>query len=229
MGRARLLPTPTTLAGLVLAMALPAAAAAQAPPAAAPGLPRFDAAGYIVWLGAETRDLPGAVYRTWDATGGGALGGGFYWTEHVKLEVDVGVSEERVLYGSRTLESSPNGYRHLYTSHYAASRTVSLTTVYQALHNTWVHPFVGGGVDVDWERRRTEAEIRSYAASPAGSTSNVELLPDETSHARRVQAALVAGAKFYVSRRAFVRTDVRLSFSSQIDAVRWRAGAGFDF
>jgi hypothetical protein len=217
-----------TLAGVLVTLLVPVAAAAQTPAKATP-LPRFDVAGYVVWIGAHTADLPGDVYRTWDSTGGAAASAGFYLTEHVKLEVDVGAFDERVLFGSFAQESSRDFSRYVYQEHRVASRGLSLTTTYQFLHNTWVHPFVGGGVDIDWERRRTQTEIRTYRSSPTGSSSSVESLPDENARDERVRAAIATGAKFYVSPRVFVRTDVRVSFTDKVDAVRWRAGAGFDF
>jgi opacity protein-like surface antigen len=228
MGRQYLEPIRTTLAGFALTMALPVAAAAQSA-AKPPALPRFDVGGYFSWLGADTLDLPGEVYRTWEATAGGALSGGFYWTDHVKLEVDVGGSNERTLFGSVYQESTRNVSRYSYQEHRIASRELALTTVYQFLDNAWVHPFVGGGVELAWERRRTETEIRTFVSTPPTSSTTVERLPEETAHDLRARAALTTGAKFYVSPRVFLRTDLRVSFTNQIDAVRWRAGAGFDF
>jgi hypothetical protein len=228
MGRRQRNPSRCTLGGLVLVAALPIGAAAQTPPKA-PALPRFDIAGSVVWLGADADDLPGEVYRTWDATGGGVFTAGLYGTEHVKVELDVGTANEREVFGSATLESGRNSSRYIYQSHYVASRWLGLTASYQFLHNTWVHPFVGGGIDVDRERRRTETEIRTFVSSPTGSSSTIEHQDDEVVRRARVRAAFVTGAKFYVSPRLFARTDIRVSFSDHLAAVRWGAGAGVDF
>jgi hypothetical protein len=45
-----------------------------------------------------------------------------------------------------------------------------------------------------------------------------------------VRPSITGGAKFYVSDRAFIRTDFRTSFSPDRNVnVAWRSGVGFDF
>jgi len=45
-----------------------------------------------------------------------------------------------------------------------------------------------------------------------------------------VRPVVTGGFKFYVSQRAFVRTEVRTSFSTDRPlAIQWRGGVGIDF
>jgi opacity protein-like surface antigen len=216
-----------TLAGILVALLVPVGAAAQ-PPAKRPALPRLDVAGYVTWMGGQGHDLPDSVYRDWDAAAGGALSAGFYWTEHLKVELDAERTGEREVYGSFAFESPRNTSRYRYDSYYIGSHSLTLSTNYQYLHNTWVHPYVGIGLEMEWERTRKESEIRSYTTTPPYGSS-VEELPDEITRSWHARPALSTGAKFYVSPRVFLRTDVRVSFGSRADAVRWRVGGGIDF
>lgn len=218
----------TAWAGLLLALALPGSSAAQSEPASS-ALPRFDITASTGWFGSDTRNLPGEVYRTWDLTGVGNVSLGVYWTEHFKTELDLGVSGEQELYGSEALETTRNTSRYVYYEHSVRTRSVSLTPIYQFFHNTWVHPFVGAGVDFDRDSRRTEAQVRTFVSSPPTSTNTIEPLPDVVDRTVHVRAALASGVKVYVTRRAFLRTDVRVSMASRVQAVRWRVGGGIDF
>ena len=45
-----------------------------------------------------------------------------------------------------------------------------------------------------------------------------------------VRPVVTGGFKFYVSQRAFVRTEVRTAFSTKRPlAIQWRGGVGIDF
>lgn len=211
---------------LTLVLAWPGSSAAQTE--STPKLARFDVTASAGWWGSDTKDLPGDVYRNWDAAGSATLSFGTYWTEHVKTEIEFGGAGERDFYGTESLQSDRTASRYVYREHAIATRSLSLTGLYQLLHNTWVHPFIGGGLDVDWDRHRTETEIRSFFSTPTP-TSTLESQPEIVEHTVRARAALTTGIKVYVARRAFLRTDFRVSFTDGIDAMRWRAGAGIDF
>lgn len=228
MGPNRLPSTRRALHTLALMLAVPVAAAAQTPPKG-PNLPRVDVYCLVGRVGAQVDDLPGSVYRDWDSTGIGSLGAGFYITEHVKVEADYSGWGTRELYGSVQQESSRAGSRSVYQEHHVRARTLSVTGLYQLLHNTWVHPFVGVGLDVDWERRLTETWVQTTISNPPVFTSTTENLPDAVAHDQRLRGALMTGVKLYVTPRTFVRTEVRVSFGNHVNAVRWRIGAGLDF
>jgi hypothetical protein len=210
--------------GLVIALAWPALSSAQPPPEAFK-LSRFDMAALTGWVRINTRDLPGEIYSTWDATALGSLLFGVYWTEHVKSEVEVGLSGERSVFSAERLEVGRNLSRYLYRENYLESRSFSVTPTYQFLHNAWIHPFVGVGVDVEWEHRRTESRIQTFSGSGAVD----EELPETSDRTVGARLALSTGFKGYVARKAFVRSDVRVAFASGVRDVKWRIGGGIDF
>jgi opacity protein-like surface antigen len=227
MGRYRFPHTCTALHVLALTLAVPAAAAAQEA-RRGPDLPRVDVVGLVGWSGAQVDDLPFNVYRDWDSTGVAGLGVGFYATEYLKFEGEFSGSGTRELYGSFQQFADRNVTRYIYQEHRVRTRTLSVTGLYQFLHNSWVHPFAGVGVDVDWERRMTESRIRTQFSGPPF-TSTEESLPDTTERDERVRVALMTGAKLYVTQRTFIRSDVRVAFGRSVTGVRWRFGAGVDF
>jgi hypothetical protein len=217
-------PAASVWLGVLLTLAVPGSSTAQTR-ATRPALPRFDVAALTGYMRADATGLPGHVYRTWDGTGLGTLALGLYWTENLKTELELGVSGDREVYGSELLEFDRNFSRYRYFDHSVATRSVSLTPTYQFLHNTWVHPFAGIGIDLDWERRRTESEIRTN--SPLGFST--ERLPDVTDRQLRARAALATGFKAYFTRQAFVRSDVRVALAGGAETVKWRIGFGIDF
>jgi len=200
---------------VALSFCLPAGAAAQTA-TGAPRLPRADVVALTGTFHGDRDDLH-ADHGTWDVTGLASVGGGFYWTEHLKTEIDAGISGERETYSVETIGFG-NQARFFYREHTVTTRTLSLTQQYQFLHNTWVHPFLGAGLDLDWEQRH--ATLQEPVQAPDRTVST---------HALQPRAALTGGIKAYFTRRAFVRTDLRVSFAGTVDAVRWRIGAGVDF
>ena len=120
--------------------------------------------------------------------------------------------------------------RAVYRNHSYRMHTLSLVQTYQFRHNEWVHPFIGAGLDLDWERRTVDGSVQvidSRGDQPifferAAATRNAPPL-----HRARVSA--IAGFKAYVARNAFLRTDLRASVTDGLDQVAWRFGFGWDF
>jgi hypothetical protein len=191
-----------------------------------PDLPRGDVAVVTGWIHAQRDELPN-VHRTTYSERLGALLVGIYWTEHLKTEIEGGGSGQHQLFGSERIELGRGFARNIYRNHHVSARTLSVTQSWQFFHNTWVHPFVGAGIDLDWQRRRTEVE--TFLTTPTSYFNDRERLPDEVERSVKVRGALATGFKFYVSRRAFVRTDLRISLHDGFDAIRWRIGGGMDF
>jgi hypothetical protein len=214
--------------GVLTTLMVPMTSAAQPSPDS-PTLPRFDVAALTGWVRANSSDLPAEVYSPWDATAVGALIFGFYWTEHVKGEVEIGFSGERSVDSGERLDLGPNLSRYLYRQHHLRSRSFSLTPTYQGLHNAWIHPFVGLGLDVDWERRRTESRIQTIDSRSNPPVFTNEPLSETFDRTVRARAAFSTGFKGYVTRKAFVRSDLRIAFARGVEEVKWRIGGGFDF
>ena len=127
---------------------------------------RADVTAVLAWLNANKSGL--SDYNDWynrSAYGGASVG--WFWTDHLKTELDFGASSPAELYATKELEI--DGV-HTYTaSEYRFStRRIAVNQQYQFLRNVWVHPHAGVGVDVTWERTEREdaAGIRLRSADP---------------------------------------------------------------
>jgi hypothetical protein len=161
---------------------------------------------------------------------GGAIAG-YYWTPHLKTEFDISTSSEGerysvepiVLPGSATVLP-------LQRDHEFRVTTASAGVVGQFFDNAWFHPFVSAGLELIREREQIETALQF---SPPRDPRAPVIIPDfapETLERYRARPYAATGFKAYVSERAFIRTDIRTSWSSDgLDALAWRSGVGFDF
>lgn len=176
---------------------------------------RWDAAGHIGLLNRNKADI--GSYDNWYSVA--AIDGtvGRYWTPHFKTEFDIGTAGEGRIYGP-------------YREQRLRETTVGATAFYQFFENQWVHPFIGGGVELAHERVRAAAFRPPTLRLPPTAVPGVPSLAavDEVNYS--VRPVVSGGFKFYVSPHAFVRTDVRTSLSADRPlALQWRGGIGFDF
>lgn len=188
---------------------------------------RWDAAAHVTWLG-ERRTQP----DDWDRWYGVASGGadvGYYWTPHLKLEVDVATSTEGDSY-SYEQTPIPGSSVPFFAQRYHEFRvtTASAGLNVQFFENAWFHPFIGAGMELRREREHVET------TTPLVFTRDgrpVSLAASEETRVRYGGRPFVAlGFKGYVSERTFIRADVRTSWSSDgVTAVAWRTGVGVDF
>src|SRR5689334_366717 len=125
----------------IAAVLLPAAAAAQTPPP----LPRADAHFVIGWQNLR-RDQPQDHDNDWlNQIFYGGAGAGWYWTENLKTQVDVGTGTRARQY--RYNEVTFNGAPAFESSELSVRQwAVTVGQQYQFFHNAWFHPHVGGGI-----------------------------------------------------------------------------------
>jgi hypothetical protein len=189
---------------------------------------RWDAAAHVTWLG-EHRDQS----FEWDrwfgvASGGGSVG--YYWTSHLKTEIDVSTSSQGELYSVETIPN-PGATTPLFLQrdHEFRITTASAGLTGQFFDNAWFHPFVGGGIELVREREHIETVFPIFSSRDP--RLPVIAVPADQSRVRygaRPYAAI--GFKVYVSERAFIRTDIRTSWSADgLAALGWRSGIGVDF
>ncbi|HET7694972.1 MAG TPA: hypothetical protein VFK57_04635 [Vicinamibacterales bacterium] len=159
----------------------------------------------------------------------GGAGGGWYWTDHLKTQVDVGVGTpaHQYRYRSRTINGSP-------TSEISRVRitrpSVSLSQQYQFFRNQWFHPRLGIGIDIARETR-TEHYDPIWGFDPVSRVTR-ELAParkEGPEHSTVVRPFGELGFKAYMTRRAFFTGDMRLMVRGGIDQALFRAGFGVDF
>jgi len=202
----------------LLALA-PDASAQQPVPVTAIG--RWDVAGQLALLNRNKSEL-GSRWDQWYEAPLIQGSAGHYWTPHFKTELEIATSGQGTIGVEENLR---------YREHMLRESTVGATAVYQFLDNQWVHPFVGAGLEVARERHVAESLPSSIERFPTTALP-LTLRPvpaiDNVSYSMR--PLVTGGFKFYVSQRAFVRTEVRTSFSTDRPlAIQWRGGVGIDF
>jgi hypothetical protein len=190
---------------------------------------RADVLGVVGWLHVDRSDLDPYDYGTWVNRIGFAGGGmGWYWTDHLKTEVDAGVSSSATRYVPRVLDI--DGHPVYGSSRYTfSSRHLAISQQYQFFRNVWFHPHLSAGIDFTWRETGREDEP-SYTFDPVTRQSRFvaeRSFPPTTDVLTRPFAG--AGFKAYVSERSFFRLDMRLTFRDGVEQVLFRFGFGADF
>lgn len=207
------------------------AAAAQEPAPGVmllPGDPtRWDAAAHVTWLGERRTNQP----FQWDrwinvASGGGTIG--YYWTTHLKTELDVSTSTEDEIYSVEPIAlPGTSTLFPLQRDHEFRVTTATIGAVGQFFENRWFHPFVSAGLEIVREHERVETTFP--IAFPPGISPPMATEP-ETIVRVAARPYVATGFKAYVSERTFIRSDLRTSWSSDgLAALGWHNGIGFDF
>jgi len=158
----------------------------------------------------------------------GGTGAGWYWTDHLKTQVDLGAGTRAEQYRYRTETIGTITTNEVSR---ASTRQTSLAIAqqYQFFRNQWFHPRVAGGVEI--ARESTIEEYQAvFAFDNATRTSRQLALPrTETEHRMLARPFAETGFKAYMTRRAFFTADTRLMFRGGIDEVLFRLGFGVDF
>src|SRR5207247_9766623 len=97
-------------------------------------------------------------YSPWTHSLFKGVSGGFYWTDHLKTEIEVAWPGEREATAYvRTFTADA------YTSdrHYFRGVNTSIGQLYQFGRNSFFHPFVGAGVDIDRTRHTIERRVET--------------------------------------------------------------------
>lgn len=212
-------------AGLLLA--LPGQAAAQAP-----GTQRGDIAASIGWLYLDTRvGRPGDQAR-WDGAGYGGVTAGWYWTDNWKTEIDAGGAGEAQGYGNEIITVGGRPF-YRFRQTLTQRKAVGISQQYQFGRNAWFHPHVAAGGSMAFDTR-TDRYDPVFDFYDPGRPAGLPLEPARTEGPTRVttfRPHISAGFKAYVTQRAFVRSDVRVSGTTGrgVDEVLARIGFGIDF
>jgi hypothetical protein len=188
---------------------------------------RADAAGSLGWFNAK--EPIGPDDSDWYSRSAlGSAFGGWYWTDHLKTEIEAGGSTKARLY-SYTSRYENNQPEFTSTRAEYSTRRIGVSQHYQFFRNAWFHPFIGGGVDLIW----TTSEIEALTSYPQVTPPGTPRLPDERyvqpkSTDLNVHPFALVGYKAYFNQWVFFRNDLRLSFDSGVDEVAIRFGIGVD-
>lgn len=215
---------------VVLAVApalVPELALAQAAP---PSMPRGEAGGTVGWLSGNKDGIDGRDSNDWYNQGlYGSVLAGWYWTEHHKTQVEFGVTNSIDFWAARTVTiDNVQGWGS--SSYTIELRRAAVGQYYQFFRNQWVHPHVGVGADLTWERVTERAEP-IFVYNPVA-RQTVQVVPGGTfgpSTKLRVRPYAETGFKAYMTPHAFFRGDMRVLVGGGIDEVLFRCGFGIDF
>jgi len=201
---------------LVVLVLLPAAARAQTATAA---LPRVDVAAATGWFAAD-RSVNQECCSSWSSSLFKGVSAGYYWTEHLKTEVEVAAPGPTEGYTSFSERLTGNLFRYTSEQHRISVHRLSISQAYQFGHNSTFHPFVRAGVDVDRERDDIERYVQT-----TGAFEEQHSAADQT----RTRPFAGVGFKAYFNERAFFKGEARFTpRHGTIDQMAWTAGVGID-
>ena len=202
----------------------------SAPVLAQPPAPiaRADLSGTIGWQFVNRESAPYSGID-WQDSLIVAATGGWYWTDHLKSELEFGVSKEAranryrqiVIHGRPTTEFIESRF---------SRRALSLSQQYQFFRNAWFHPHVAAGLNVSFDRitNYTHPVLVYDGLGPGGRV----VQPERTDGPRTdtdVSPFVATGFKAYLTQRAFFRSDLRVSFRGRVNDAMARFGFGVDF
>lgn len=204
------------LAAAVITLALhPLAARAQP---AAPSLFRADATTSIGWFTANHVE-PDHCCANWSSSLFKGIGGGYYWTDHLKSEIEIAWPGPTHAFTYPDARSFIDGQTIVYEEHTYSGMKLSGGQLYQFGRNAMFHPFAGVGVDVDRERDDVTRTTQTGRIS-----RQVQL----TEHELRARPFVTTGFKAYFSERAFFRSEIKVAFSDDVEQITWKSGLGVD-
>ena len=156
---------------------------------------------------------------TWSSGLFKGLQGGYYWTDHLKTELEVAATGETEVYSYSTLAPGP---LPSYVSEHHSYRgvLVSAAQAYQFGRNAFFHPFLGAGFDVLRERDVVERMTSSPGSVTTSAVTQTRL---------QARPFVMGGFKAYCSERVFFRTDLKAAYRNGFDQITWKLGFGIDF
>ncbi|MEO6236134.1 MAG: hypothetical protein ABIQ52_03995 [Vicinamibacterales bacterium] len=193
-------------------------------------LTRADAHVVIGWQNLHKEQPAEQNYNNWvNGIFYGGGGAGWYWTDHLKTQVDVGGGTRGRQYRSgysisagQTISSS--------SQLSIREQSVAVGQHYQFFRNQWFHPHLGAGVDI---ARETTTELFSpVVVFDSAARITREIRPGRAEGPTRRTIArpfAEAGLKAYMTRRAFFTADTRLMYRHGLDEVLLRCGLGVEF
>jgi opacity protein-like surface antigen len=198
-------------------------------PARAP-LTRADTHFVVGWQNLH-KEQPGSQnFNNWvNGIFYGGAGAGWYWTDHLKTQVDFGAGSEGHQYRYEPIVL--NGQTTSSSSHLRVrQQSLSVSQQYQFFRNQWFHPHVGAGVDIARETTREEYSPVFFFDNVTRTSRQISPARTEgPEHRTLARPFAEAGFKAYMTRRAFFTADTRLMYRKGLDEVLFRLGFGIDF
>lgn len=207
-------------------VAIPAMAHAQSPVIP---LPRNDVVMSVGWFGGEYLDR-GTYDPGWEPSVHLGIGGGHYWNDHTKTEVEaIWISPVE----TTSYEQVPiaGGFSYVRTGYRFQNSKLSFAQTYQFGRNAWVHPFLAAGVDVDYLRTTEDRPIQLAATVMSNRSGPAIQIPAlrETESTIQARPFVKGGFKMYASDRMFFTTEWKLGLGDGVQNALWKTGIGVDF
>lgn len=207
-------------------LTIPGVAAAQDPP------PNWDVnASAGLFQGRPSDDTRG--WDDWYSEGRYAASVGYFWTTHLKTEIEFAVTGEGRRYTQElfTLPGVSVPFP-ISTELFHRLRQTSARAVWQFGNNAWVHPYLNAGIVFDEVRTRRWSPEQFYY--PPGDPRVVPRVPirnpiEGTTTDRRVGFTVGGGSKFYFSPNAYVNAALQVSRAKPSTTVTALAGIGIEF
>jgi hypothetical protein len=213
----------------LLALTMIGGAAVNAGAQAVTSLPRNEMTISIGWLGAK---YPGLErYNRWHQSVFSGAGGGHYWNDHFKTEVEAAWMSH-VAADSYEPEIVSGGTAYVRSGYGFQTVRLSVGQLYQFGENAWVHPYLGAGADVDYLRTTETRPEQTASVFPTGSsTSRSVVVPGafEREAGVRTRPFVKGGFKMYASDRVFFTTEWKFGIGDGVQHVLWKTGFGVDF
>ncbi len=191
---------------------------------------RWDLSASVGWLGGDKEQVA-EEWNNWYDTFAVSIDAGRYWTTHVRTDVSATFTTDGSVYAQQQLAVPGESFPVFFSrEHHFGLNAIDLSAGYQFLENSWVHPFVGGGVQLGWERHRIETPFPF--ASGRDSRTPIPVPPVDVDPRTTFDGHpfVSGGAKFYVGERGFIRTELSATFDGRgATRVSWRTGVGVDF
>lgn len=212
---------------------LPMAAAAEAQTAATvPDVPRWDVnvnAGIFGHRPAQG----GQSYDNWYSEGRYAASVGYYWTQHLKTELEFARSPE----GDRHVQElarvpGTSAFHPVHGQSFHRLQQTALRMVWQFGDNAWVHPYVNGGVVLDADRQRRHLPVTyTYPGDPRTVPPilvrpGMDTAPDTV---YRTGVSIGGGSKFYVAPQAYLNTGALWTYARPAKTITFYTGIGWEF
>jgi len=189
--------------------------------------PRWDLSGSVGLLNIASDDT-GRSRRGWDQKFEYRADLGRYWTTHLRTELSAGTSSQWDDFEVTPLPGLGGPAPiYAYTNVERRLTTVAPAVTWQFRENSFLHPYVSGGVKVGLLH---EHRVRTPDAFRFGGQAQVAPPLDERTTTVLARPFIAGGFKSYLSRSAFVRTEGRVGLgSTEPRQVSLLAGVGFDF
>lgn len=198
-------------------------------------MPRWEVGVTAGFIQANPREGSEEPYRDdWYFTGRYAVSAGRFWSRHLETEVEFATTGNGERYTNRysNVPGVPTYYtvniRERFRVHQLSGRVV-----WQFLDNSWVHPYVFGGITGEAERRQVWIPEQYFNAGPdtRNPANRILVSPavDQTSTTFRAGATAGAGTKVYMSPGSYFNAGFVVSRARPSTTVSFIAGFGWDF